>query len=174
MEQTQISRCVSVLGTSHRLQGARKAKLVRHVDDPDYRRYLEDQLRGGRFDFVFEEATESGPTIAEELTRRFLGDGHYLDVDPHPDNRARFGIPRLREDCTPIPDSDGGFVQQEDLDGQEEREKLWVRRVQGQSFDFALLICGYLHTLSLSFRLRSAGLSVMQTSVYMPHHKLGA
>jgi hypothetical protein len=100
-----------------------------------------------------------------------------LDVDPHPCNRAKFGISPLREEFTPINPCEQGsrdFVQHEDLDGQDKREELWVSRVEGQPFDFALLICGYLHTLSLSFRLRSAGFSVAQTSVYMPFDKLSA
>lgn len=174
--QNQMESSISLLGTSHRLQGASKAEHIQHVDDPGFRRYLREQLETKRFDFVFEEATEFGPTIAEGLTKQFLGEGQYLDVDPHPRNRAKFGIPALREEHTPINPygPDEGFVQHEDLDGQGKREELWVRRIQGQSFKCALLICGYLHTLSLSFRLQSAGISVVQTSIYMPFIKLGA
>lgn len=168
-----MSRSISVFGTSHRLQGAFKAKHVQHIDDPSYKKYLEDQIGAKRFDFVFEEATEYGPTIAEKLTRKVLGEGHYLDVDPH--NRAKFGIPTLREDNTPINPNrkvNRDVVKHEDLEGQGKREELRVTRIDGQSFTRALVICGYLHTLSLSFRLRSAGFSVEQTSVYMPFHKL--
>jgi len=139
-----MSRSISVFGTSHRLQGALKADHLLQINDHGYKRYLEHQLRANRFDFVFEEATEFGPTIAEDVATKFLGPGHYLDLDPHPRNRARFGIPPLREEHTPINPygPDDGFVQHEDLEGQDKREELWVSRVQGQSFDSALLICG--------------------------------
>ena len=156
--------------------GREEAESIRYIDDPSYRRYLEDQLRPKLFDFVFEEASECGPTIAEDVATTLLGQGHYLDVDPHPDNRASFGIPALRNSYTPIipyEPGNGDFVQHEDLEGQEKCEELWVRRVKEQSFNWALFICGYLHSLSLSFRLRSAGISVTQVGIYMPFHKLG-
>lgn len=171
----RVEKSITVFGTSHRLQGARKAAHVQHIDDTSYGRYLERQLRAKRFDFVFEEATEFGPTIAEYLATKFLGEGRYLDVDPHPDNRAKFGIPMLREDHTPIdPYGNEGFVGHEDLEGQAMREELWVKRCEEQTFTCALFICGFLHTLSLSFRLQAAGFSVERASTYMPYDKLGA
>jgi hypothetical protein len=169
-----MKKSITVLGTSHRLQGARNAAHLQHVDDPSYGRYVEEQLRANHFDFVFEEATEFGPTIAEDLATKFLGEGHYLDVDPHPKNRAKFGIPPLREDHTPIdPYSDEGCVYHEDLEGQALREELWIKRCREQTFTCALFICGFLHTLSLSYRLQLTGFSVEQAGVYMPYHKLG-
>jgi len=168
-----VKRSIAVLGTSHRLQGARNAAHLQHINDPSYGRYLETQLRANHFDFVFEEASGFGPTIAEDLATKFLGEGHYLDVDPHPKNRAKFGIPPLREDHTPIdPYGDEGCVIHEDLDGQAMREELWVKRCKEQTFTCALIICGFLHTLSLSFRLQSAGFSVEQAGGYIPYHKL--
>src|SRR5229473_3482024 len=126
------------------------------------------------FDFVFEEATEFGPTIVEDLARKFLGEDHYLDVDPHPKNRAQFGIPPLRADHTPIdPYGDEGCVFHEDLEGQALREELWIKRCSETNFTCALFICGFLHTLSLSYRLQSAGFSVEQAGIYMPYPKLG-
>src|SRR5262249_7330656 len=110
-----------------------------------------------------------------DLATKFLGKGHYLDVDPHPKNRAQFGIPPLREDQTSIdPCGDERCVfQHEDLEGQAMREELWIKRCKEQTFTRALFICGFLHTLSLSYRLQSAGFSVEQAGVYMPYHKLG-
>jgi len=52
------------------------------------------------------------------------------------------------------------------------REELWVARVRAQRFDSALFVCGFLHTLSLSFRLQAAGFLVPGTRYYMPHNKL--
>jgi len=171
----KVEKSITVFGTSHRLQGARKAAHVRHIDDPSYEHYLERQFRANHFDFVFEEATEFGPTIAENLATKLLGVGHYLDVDPHPKNRAKFGIPPLREEHTPInPYGDEGCVFHEDLEGQAMREELWVKGCKEQTFTCALFICGFLHTLSLSFRLQAAGFSVERASTYMPYDKLGA
>lgn len=169
-----MTKLITVFGTSHRLQGARQAEHMLHVEDPSYSRYLERQLRAKKFDFVFEEATEFGPTIAEELAIKVLGQGHYLDVDPHPKNRPKFGIPHLREEHTPIdPYGNEGCIFHEDLEGQAKREELWVKHFKEQTFTSALFICGYLHTLSFSFRLQSAGFSVAQAGVYMPYDKLG-
>ena len=97
-----MSKSISILGTSHRLQGALKAERIQHIDDPSYKKYLEDQLRPKLVDFVFEEASECGPTIAEKVATELLGKGRYLDVDPHPDTRANFGIPPLQNHHTPI------------------------------------------------------------------------
>jgi hypothetical protein len=170
----KVERAITVFGTSHRLQGARNAAHLQQIDDPSYGRYLEGRLRSNHFDFVFEEATECGPTTAEDLATKFLGGGHYLDVDPHPRNRAKFGIPPLREDHTPIdPYGNEGCVFHEDLEGQAMREELWIKRCKEKTFTCALFICGCLHTLSLSYRLQSAGFSVIQAGVYMPYHKLG-
>lgn len=175
-EASMESRSISILGTSHRLQGAVKAEHIKHIDDASYKRYVEIQLLTEQVDFVFEEATEFGPTVAERLSTEILGIGHYMDIDPHPKNREKFGIPDLGNDYTPIYPSDlncKDFVQHEHLEGQAKREQLWVNRVKEQSFASALFICGYLHTLSLSFRLATEGFSVAQASVYMPYHKLG-
>lgn len=170
------SRSISILGTSHRPQGALKAEHIKHIDDPSYKRYLERQLLSEQFDFIFEEAAEFGPTVAEKLSTEIPGKGHYMDVDPHPNNRGQFEIPELGNDHTPINPSDPNskdFVQHEHLEGQVKREQLWVNQVKGQSFTSALFICGFLHTLSLSFRLATEGFSVAQASTYMPYHKLG-
>ncbi len=171
----EVEKSITVFGTSHRVQGARKAAHLQHINDASYGRYLESQLRVNRFDFVFEEATGFGPTIAEDLATKFLGEGHYLNVDPPLKDRAKFGIPMLREDHTPIdPYGNEGFVGHQDLEGQAMREELWVKRCKEQTFTCALFICGFLHTLSLSFRLQAAGFSVERASTYMPYDKLGA
>ena len=169
-----VNRSVTVLGISHQVQGVAKAKF-RQVSDPSYERYIDGEIRSGRFDFVFEEATELGPTIAERLSIELLGEGRYLDVDPHPDNRPKFGIPDLTEGFTPINPCEPGnndIVRHCALEAQAKREELWVKRVKTQPFNSALFICGYLHTLSLAFRLQPAGFLVARADYYMPHDKL--
>ena len=62
------SRCpqnITVFGTVHQIQGAEKASW-RQIEDPEYVK-LVNRFLGGK-DFVFEEASELGPTKAERLT----------------------------------------------------------------------------------------------------------
>ena len=66
------------------------------IGDPSYKKDPEEQLRPKLVDFVFEEASEYGPTIVEKVATELLSKARYLDVDPRPDNRARLGIPRLQ------------------------------------------------------------------------------
>ncbi len=166
---------ISVLGISHQIQGVTEGTFAKIVD-PSCGRLIEDQLRSLRVDFVFEEAAELGPTLAEKLAARILGENHYLDVDPSPDNIWKYGIPGLRPECcrriNPTDPTNTDFVRDQDIYIQDDREKLWVNRVKEQPFTSALFICGYLHTLSLAFRLRSESFLVTQVSAYIPHNKL--
>jgi hypothetical protein len=165
-----VEKSLVIFGTVHRVQGALKAPNMKHVDDPDYKQFVEGQLRTNHFDFVFEEATGFGPTIAEDLATKILSADHYLDVDPSPKTRAQFGIPPLHEERVPLGE---GYLIPEDLDVHALREELWVKRCTDQPFSHALFICGHLHTLSLSFRLRKAGFAVVQASAYIPYRRLG-
>ena len=72
-----MPRHITILGTSHDLQGAEKRKSS--VNDPTFSEAIEFLLSGK--DFVFEEASGCGPTIAEKGAHEKLGPGHYLDVD---------------------------------------------------------------------------------------------
>jgi hypothetical protein len=167
-------RSVTIFGVSHQVQGVTKAKF-RQVADPSYAQYAEEEIRSGQFDFVFEEATELGPTIAERLSAKALGEGHYLDVDPHPDNRQKFGIASIGEYPTPINPCEPGntdIAHGAVLEVHAKREELWVNRMKAQPFRSALFICGYLHTLSVAFRLQAAGFCVPRAAYYMPHNRL--
>ena len=64
-----MAKHVTLLGTSHRLQGAEKSKF--NIDDPIYT-VVVDRLMQGK-DFIFEEATGLGPTTAEKLAHSKLG-----------------------------------------------------------------------------------------------------
>jgi hypothetical protein len=57
---------ITVLGTSHRLQGARRED---NVDDPSYRRLVEKLISEELIDYVFEEACGLGPTIASVVAK---------------------------------------------------------------------------------------------------------
>jgi len=67
--------------------------------------------------------------------------GRYLDVDPHPDNRARFGIPSLQNRHTsinPYESSHCDFVEHEDYEGQKAKSC-------GQSSERTIARLGPLH-----------------------------
>ena len=164
-----MSRGVTILGTVHEVQGAENYRR-RKVEDPAYlelvRRLLVDK------DFVFEEASRLGPTKAEQLVREQLGSDHYLDVDPHASERQAYGIGETG--CQYLIDPNSGSTdsyQQEFESEQSKRENLWLDRVKEVNFANALLICGYLHTLSMGYKLRTAEFKV-ETWTYVPYFKL--
>jgi hypothetical protein len=150
---------VTVLATLHELQGAEK----RHgnVKDPKYIELLRQLITTEGIDFVFEEASGQGPTIAERLAFEYLGRGRYLDVDPHRDEREKHGIPRDSHDFYMIgtPPKVGHaselFHQVHAL-----REKFWIRQLAEREFESALMVCGLAHLLSFAFRLHAANFSV--------------
>jgi len=84
-----MARRVTVLGTVHEIQGAEKEPWT-NIDDPEYSVLVKHFLQGK--DFLFEEASQLGPTKAKCLAEENLGNGHYLDVDPHRDDRFAYGI----------------------------------------------------------------------------------
>lgn len=76
---TSTGKSAVVLAVPHNLQGR---KFVGYVEDPTYSYLVEYKIKQKRIDFVFEEAGEREPTIAEEIANRILGQGRYLNVDP--------------------------------------------------------------------------------------------
>ena len=157
------SRRAVVLGTSHRLQGS--PSYPNSVDDPDYSLKLRDIISQESIDFIFEEASECGRTIAYRLAES-LRPMRYLDIDPHPDLAHLSGI--ARTDGQPFPRN---ISAEEKVEEDVQREELWCKRIAEQEFKSALVICGCLHTLSITFRLRAAGFGVKFDS-YIPHDKL--
>jgi hypothetical protein len=163
-----MAKHVTVFGTSHRVQGVENFKFK--IDDPTYPVVIDRLLRGK--DFVFEEATGLGPTTAEKLVDSKLGPGFYLDVDPSVANRHNYEIGETGrgEPIQPSGPSTDTLNYEFDEE-QEKREALWLQRIGEYQFNDALLICGYLHLLSMSFRLRAAGYDV-EACYYLPFGKL--
>jgi hypothetical protein len=150
---------VTVLATLHVVQGAEKR--VGNLHDPMYELLLNKLMISERADFVFEEASGLGPTIAEKLSVKQLGFDRYLDIDPARGDRAEFGIPSSSNE----PDMIGeppkvAFAHWQLLGVHAKREELWMERIQEQKFESALVICGLIHLLSFAFRLREAKFSV--------------
>lgn len=157
-----MSRHLTLLGVNHRIQGAEK--FDRTVHDLGYHEVVCHLLRGK--DFVFEEASGCGPTVAEKIAIEALGAQKYLDVDPAVEKRSTLGIGKTGE-----PDAFDRRIWYEFPHEQEKRELLWLNAIQERSFHRALFVCGYLHLLSMAFRLRSEGFEV-QSGIYMPYDAL--
>src|ERR1700719_2922592 len=85
----KAARLIVVLGTSHRLQGAVNSRW-QNIDDPSYRRLVEQLISSHRVEVIFEEASGCGPTEAQKIAG--LAQICYMDVDPSPDERVRLGM----------------------------------------------------------------------------------
>lgn len=169
-------KSIIVLGVTHQLQFPKF--VMTHVPDPTYSLIVEHKIRKG-VDFVFEEASGRGPSVAENIANSILGPGHYLDIDPTPTERPKYGIGEVsgchvigsREEAI-VSDCPPDTLQWTAVAEQEKREIIWLKRIQAQPFKKALAICGSGHNLSLAFRLRSAEINVVRTYIYVPCHKL--
>src|SRR6267378_1524860 len=154
-----MNRFVVILGTTHELQGAEKRGGI--ASDLLYMLLLKRLIVDERIDFIFEEATGLGPTIAEDLSLSKLGPDRYWDVDPPRGEREKFGIPTQSNDpfmvgSPPV----AAFANWLFNDVHARREELWIERVRKQDFKRALMICGENHTLSFAFRLTAANFAV--------------
>jgi hypothetical protein len=150
---------VTVLATLHVFQGAEKR--LGNVHDPNYIALLDKLMVSEAVDFIFEEATGLGPTIAEKLALEKLAFGHYVDIDPARNDRPAFGIPVSSAEPNMIGTPPTvAFANWQILDVHAKRERLWVERIQQRRFESALIICGLVHLLSLAFRLQDAKYSV--------------
>jgi hypothetical protein len=150
---------ITVLATLHALQGAEK----RHgnLHDPMYLTLLRDLIATERVEFIFEEASGFGPTIAEKLALQELGPGRYQDIDPANANRLNLGIPPNSNEPHIIGSPPKvAFAHWQILEVHAKREILWMKRVQQHKFESALVICGLVHLLSFAFRLQSEQFSV--------------
>ena len=154
-----MSPRVTVLATLHVLQGAEKRGGSLH--DPIYVELLNKLMISETVDFIFEEASGLGPTIAEKLSLKELGIGRYLDIDPARGDRAEFGISVSSSEPNMIgAPPKVGFANWQLLEVHAKREELWMKRMRQREFESALVICGLVHLLSFAFRLQEAKFSV--------------
>jgi hypothetical protein len=131
------------------------------VYDPMYVTLLNNLMASEGVDFIFEEASGLGPTIAEKLALEQLAFGHYVDIDPARSERAEFGIPANSSEPLMIgAPPTVAFANWQVLDVHAKREELWLRRMKEHRFESALVICGLVHLLSFAFRLQAAQFSV--------------
>jgi hypothetical protein len=155
---------VIVLTVPHQLQGP---VFQNYVEDVCYAALLNELLFG--VDFVFEEASGRGPSIAEEVVRKGNVNGRYLDID-HPDRRQKNGIPSPTIDCS----RSTTWYNCQVVDIHRKREKLWLEQMKAEQFQKALVICGLHHGLSFAFSLQDAGFPDVDLYDYVPFHKLGS
>jgi len=165
---TVPSRTALVLAVPHQLQGQSSQQFI---DDPAYRELLSVKIEDG-VDFVFEEAAGLRPTFAEELAESLIGLGFYLDIDPPKAERVKHGLAEVTGRSEVINPLRGGSYRWELVEEHRKREELWLERILSKSFTKGLVICGIGHSLSFSFRLQSAGVSVPKTYDYSPYDKL--
>jgi hypothetical protein len=150
---------VTVLATLHVVQGAEKR--VGNAHDPMYVALLSKLMASEGVDFIFEEASGLGPTIAEKLALEQLAFGHYVDIDPARGERADFGIPANSSEPHMIgAPPTVAFANWQVLDVHAKREELWIKRIKQHKFESALVICGLVHLLSFAFRLQAEQFSV--------------
>jgi len=150
---------VTVLATLHVVQGAEKR--LGNVHDPMYVALLNKLMISEGVDFIFEEASGLGPTVAEKLALGQLPFGRYLDIDPSRNERADFGIPPNSSEPHMIGEPPSvAFANWQVLDVHAKREELWLARMRQRRFQSALVICGLVHLLSFAFRLQQADFSV--------------
>src|ERR1700732_1567203 len=91
MHKMSRPKSVVVLAIPHQLQNPR---LYGHISDSSYSNLITVFINGG-VDFVFEEAGGLGPTTAQSIAEALLGVDHYMDVDPFPNERAKYGIAEI-------------------------------------------------------------------------------
>jgi hypothetical protein len=165
----QPGTIVVILGTLHQLQGP---SFSGSVEDPSYSKLLKRLISDRSIDFVFEEAAGRRPTTAELIAQTEVS-GHYLDVDPTPEERKFLGIEAASIPQEPIDIWDHPHDQHTEQIIEEhcKREKVWLERVGETAFKKGLLICGIAHGLGFGFKLKDAGYEVTVFE-YLPHHKV--
>jgi hypothetical protein len=161
-------RKLIIFGTYHEVTGLRNFR--KNVIDPDYKTIIEALKQVHEVDFIFEEATGFGPSVASEVAV-----GRYLDIDSESTEQALslfsedsenqflpeiLGKSRLQQTATKL-----------GLTVQNWREQCWVAKIKAQQFKTGLVICGVVHSLSIAFRLQSEGFEV-EAYCYEPIERL--
>ena len=133
--------------------------------DPDYPEVLQQLTSTKGIDFIFEEASELGPTTAEDVG---LPLGGYLDVDQSREHRQEFGIAKDTSRSSPLdPCRSRESLCWHMVAEHRKRELLWLQRIEAHQFKRALLICGIAHMLSFSYRLMDRGYEI-EAVLYEP------
>jgi hypothetical protein len=165
MKIFNVNRKMVGLGTDHSLQGLEKLPQSKKIDNPTYGVLVAKLVRDFSVDYIFEEATNFGPSTASKLEATSLG---YLDVDPPGNEYHLHGIPpslpiedyviyEPRDPRKPKPEP---YATQKNVATVLGRERVWIERITSASFTNGLLICGTAHAFSVASRLGVSGFSV--------------
>jgi len=146
-----------VFGTYHDVQGLKNFE--KNVTDPDYKAILGVMIQEHSVDFIFEEASRTGPSVASEMAA-----GRYLDIDSDTtyqflsqfsEASERLYLPEILVKSR-VQDTARTLA----LTVEDRRERSWVEKIKTQKFNTGLVICGVVHSLSIAFRLQGAGFDV--------------
>jgi hypothetical protein len=135
------------------------------VDDPDYRQLCE--LLMGEVDFVFEEACGYS-TSASTIAKGLLGPDKYADINP-PERSEAAQVGATQE--LDWRDPRNRIWRHFHIEQEKREAKIWLEVLREHSFGRALLICGYLHLLTMANRLSVAGYEV-DAVTYTPWNRL--
>jgi hypothetical protein len=158
---TAEPRRIKVLGASHSVQGYPMFR--GSVLDPAYSAIIKNIIALESIDFIFEEGS-GYQTIAHGIADE--GSILYLDVDPPTLEAHKFGIQDSKGQ--PFPED---IADEQKVEEQSKREPYWCTKIEQAQFRSGLLICGYLHTLSMAIRLFALDLQVTYAD-YIPHDML--
>jgi len=94
----------------------------------------------------------------------------YLDTDPAPSGRHKFGIPEHTSGGGGINTVHSGDVYEYvAIEAQIKREEVWLQRIKSQKFQNGLLICGIAQGLRFGVKLHSNGFRVQRVYYYIAH-----
>jgi len=159
----EASKFFVVLGVDHRVQGDKDHP--GSFDDPVYRDIVREIISNDHIDFVAEECNHD-TTDAEKIADESLGAGHYSNVDILMKDRANCGIGE-----TFLPPRSNFPVTGYPMAFHQTREKKWVEKLVERTSTRGLLICGFVHAFSVSFRLMALGFKA-EARTYIPWEKL--
>ncbi len=144
-----------IFGTYHEVQGVQGVESFKNIDDPDYKTLLEELMALHKVDFIFEEASGYGPSVASEMTTL-----PYLDMDSETTDEALSKFPEPPQALFRTRTKVQETAQKLGLECQDWRESCWVRKIKAEQFETGLVICGRTHSLSIAFRLQTEGYEV--------------
>lgn len=153
------SKMFIVLGTMHDIQNT--------ISDPPYLEFIPEAIRTYKIDFIAEECFPEADTHAKRIAN-LAGIGWAgIDLSAAERDAMRLG----GSECVLVPNI--RFLEFTELNflTHEIREWVWLVRAAKQTKSCCLLICGLVHTVSISSKLASVGFSV-RPMYYMPREVL--
>jgi hypothetical protein len=153
------NKALIILGTDHDLQ--------KRVYNPTFTDLVLELCRQYKVDFIAEEANCVTWTYAERLSSFVCA--KWANVDITPKERE---LMRLENTWDATLSCDDRFLDSRQLFLEPMREWVWVARAANRTRHCCLLICGIVHTMSVSSKLASAGHTVLP-HYYIPQSANG-